>query len=373
MTRSRWHFPRSEFAGRVYSQLADGPIQGLSLFGPRRTGKTQFLTHDLAPLAESKNHRVVYASLWQTLDTPLGILLYEFDTALRAGPLLDRVKTVAREVAPKFKLKTPDGSGEMEIDLSKLKGKTPESHLLLLDQYCERLASDDKPAFLLFDEFQEIARSKTAAPLVAALRTSLDKRKNGLVAVFTGSSQAGLRAMFSAKDAPFFRFAAPISLPPMDDAFVDHQLAAFKTTSKAEVKRDVALTIFQRFDRNPLFFQSWLTKIALNPDMSGEDAIAEVQNDIAEEFGFWKQWLDLNDVQRATARLLAEHVDQIYGQQGAGRIRELTGHPAPGSSSIQSAIARLSRLGIADKWDDVWRLNDPLFEAWVKDRPETDF
>jgi hypothetical protein len=100
----------------------------------------------------------------------------------------------------------------MEIDLSQLKGKAPESHLLLLDQYCERLAKGRKPAFLLFDEFQELARSKAAAPLIAALRTSLDKRKDGLVAVFTGSSREGLRAMFSPREAPFFRFATPIDL-----------------------------------------------------------------------------------------------------------------------------------------------------------------
>ncbi len=292
---------------------------------------------------------------------------------VRHGSFLDRIKTLTREIASKFKVKTPDGSGEMEIDLSKLTDKAPESDLLLLDQYCERLASDDKPAFLLFDEFQEIARAKTAAPLIAALRTSLDKRKSGLVAVFTGSSREGLRTMFSAREAPFFRFATPIDLPPLDDAFVDHQLAAFKATWKAKVKRDEALTTFQRFDRNPLFFKRWLTKIAFDPDMSGEHAIAEVQDDIAEEFGFGKRWLDLNDVQRVTARLLAEHVDRIYGKQGARRIKELTGRPAPKPSSIQSAIARLSRLGIADKWDDVWRLNDPLLEAWVKDRPETDF
>ena len=373
MTRSRWHYPRKEFADRVYALLADGPVQGLSLFGPRRTGKTQFLTHDLAPLAESKGHRVVYASLWQTLDTPLGILLYEFDRALRAGSVWDRLTTAAGDIAPKFKVKAPGSPGEMEIDLSQLKGKAPESHLLLLDQYCERLARGRKPAFLLFDEFQELARSKTAAPLIAALRTSLDKRKNGLVAVFTGSSREGLRAMFNPREAPFFRFATPIDLPPMEDAFVDHQLAAFKATSKAKVTRDAALKIFHRFDRSPAFFQRWLTTMALHPEMSEDAAIAKVQSEIAEEFGFGKRWLELNGIQRVTARLLAEMVAQIYSQQGADRIKALTGAPAPGSSAIQSAVQRLSRLGIADKWEGEWRLSDPLFEAWVLNRPETDF
>jgi hypothetical protein len=373
MTALRWHYPRKDFVARVYAMLATGPIQALSLFGPRRTGKTQFLTHDLAPLAESRGHRVVYASLWQTLDTPLGILLYEFDRALRSGSVWDRLATTAGAIAPKFKVKAPGGAGEMEIDLSQLKGKPPQSHLLLLDQYCERLAKGRKPALLLFDEFQELARTKTAAPLIAALRTSLDKRKDGLVAVFTGSSREGLRAMFSPREAPFFRFATPIDLPPLDDAFVDHQLAALKASSKAKVKRDAALEIFHRFDRNPAFFQRWLTTLALDPELSERAAVAKVEAEIAEEFGFGKRWLELNAIQRVTARVLAEKVPQVYGQQGADRIRELVGGAPPGSSAIQSALQRLSRLGIADRWEGQWRLSDPLFEAWVLDRPATDF
>ena len=60
-----WHFPRREFTARVLKLLGDGPGQALTLFGPRRTGKTEFLLKDLAPLAEQRRHRVIYASFWQ--------------------------------------------------------------------------------------------------------------------------------------------------------------------------------------------------------------------------------------------------------------------------------------------------------------------
>ena len=325
MSRSRWHYPRTELAQRVHAVLANGPVQGVSLFGPRRTGKTQFLTHDLAPLAEARGNRVVYVSLWQTIDSPLAILLYELDRALQGGTVWERIGAVAREIAPKFKLKVPGGTGEIEIDLAVLRGRAPESHILLLDQYLARLADARRPVFLLLDEFQELARSQAAETLVAALRTSLDKRRNGVVAVFTGSSQHGLRAMFTARDAPFFRFASPIDLPAMDDGFVDHQLAAFRATSRTKVRREVALDIFHRFDRSPLFFQRWLTTIALHPELGAEAAIGDVQAEIAAEFGFGRQWLALSGLQRALARLLAEKVSQIYGQQGADRFMTLTG------------------------------------------------
>ena len=373
MSKADWHFPRTEFAQKVYSLLANGPIQGVSIFGPRRTGKTRFLTHDLAPMAEDNGHRVVYASLWQTLNSPLSILLYEFDRALRAGSFLDRVKSIASDIAPKFKIKSPDGTTEMEIDLSKFNGKAPKEHLLLLDQYCERLASDSKPAFLLFDEFQELEKADKAAAVIAALRTSLDKRADGLVAVFTGSSQVGLRQVFSARDAPFFRFATPIDLPEMEDKFVEHQLKAFRRASKAKIEMNEALTIFRRFNRNPLFFQRWLIKIAINPDLSETNAIDAVQADLAMEFGFNKLWLDLNSNQRIVARMLAMRIDNIYGNSGSQFIEDLTTSRTPTKSALQAAIARLSRLGIVDKWDREWRIGDPLFESWIKDRPTSDF
>lgn len=70
MSKANWHYPRSEFADQVYNLLANGPIQGISIFGPGRTGKTQFLTHDLAPLAEQRGHQVVYASLLADHEVP---------------------------------------------------------------------------------------------------------------------------------------------------------------------------------------------------------------------------------------------------------------------------------------------------------------
>ncbi len=373
LNRNLWHYPRTELAESFYNILVKGPVQAISLFGPRRTGKTQFLTQDLAPLAEARGHKVVYASLWQTIDAPLGILLYEFDLALRGGSVLNRLKTIAGDIAPKFSLKAPLGGPSLEVDLSKLKGKSPDSHLLLLDQYCEKLANKRKPAFLLLDEFQEIARSDGARPLMAALRTSLDKRKDGLVAVFTGSSQEGLRAMFSAREAPFFRFAQPMDLPTLDDHFVDHQLKALRSTSKTKVDRAEALAVFEAFGRNPMVFQRWLMTLALHPGKTGRDAVAEVRAGVAEEFGYVARWLDLTPPQRLAVRLLADGVTKIYSKEAAADIEQLTGAPAPSASRLQTAMERLSRLGLVDEFERAPHLNDPLFAGWVRDRPASEF
>ena len=58
-----WHFRRDELAEQVFATLTHGPAQPLSLSVPRRTGKTEFLVQDLAPHAEARGHRVIYAGV----------------------------------------------------------------------------------------------------------------------------------------------------------------------------------------------------------------------------------------------------------------------------------------------------------------------
>lgn len=374
MPKTQWHYPRPGFAESTFSLLVNGPLQGVSLFGPRRTGKTEFITQDLAPFAADSGHKVVYANFWQSLQSPLAILLYELDYTLRHGTLLSRMQTVASDLAPKFRLQNPFGEGEIEVDLARLKGMPPDDLLLLLDQYCARLADDKKPTLLLFDEFQELARGGAMArPLVAALRTSLEKRRHGLAAVFTGSSQERLKAMFSPKQAPFFRFAIQRDLPPLESDFVEHQLKAYRSTFKTPIESADAHKVFLDGDRNPLLLQRWMMARGVHAELSAFEVLARVNADLAAEFGFVDLWLQLTPIQRAVARALAERIPALFGEAGAKRIGTLLREAPPAPQRTQAALRKLVRLGLADKWDRDWQLADPLLEAWIKARPDSDF
>ena len=137
MTRDPWHFRRDELADQVPNTLAHGPAQALSLFAPRRAGKTEFLVQDLAPHAEAQGHRVIYASFWQAPLSPLAVLLHALEKLRERGRLADRIPTSAWRVAPKLKLSAAvpgTGTGaEAEIDLTRLKGEPPAHLLLHLD------------------------------------------------------------------------------------------------------------------------------------------------------------------------------------------------------------------------------------------------
>lgn len=190
---------------------------------------------------------------------------------------------------------------------------------------------------------------QNSAPIVAALRTSLDKRHGSLLSVFTGSSQEGLRKVFSAKDAPFYRFATQMTLPELDEEFIDHQLAVFKSKAKRKIERTDALAVFDKIQRNPLFFQQWLIALMVHSELTPATAIDHVLADIGVQFDFDRIWRGLSGLQRAVLRLLVEQTEQIYAEASTARMASLTGKSAPSNAAVKQ------RSGASPVW--AWRKN----------------
>lgn len=370
MTRDPWHFRRDELADQTLGTLARGPAQALTLFGPRRTGKTEFLVQDLAPHAEAQGHRVIYASFWQAPLSPLAVLLHALERSRERGGLADRIRTSAWRMAPKLKLSASvpgTGTGaEAEIDLTRLKGEPPTNLLLHLDDLLGKVSRRARPTILLLDEVQELARSRSNASLVAALRTGLDKRRDGLRAVFTGSSRSGLAAMFSNREAPFFHFATPIDLPQLGQPFVHHLVAVFRRMSKRTLDRDDMLEAFDRLHRNPYFFRLLVQTLLHDADHTVRSALEHVQERIAVDLGYPEAWLALTPIQRETARALATGAARPFSLVFRTALGAALDEDAPSAARVQAALRRLERLGIVDTARGEWELADPGFRGWIE-------
>lgn len=375
MMTDPWHFERGEFTERILTLLVNGPAQALTLFAPRRTGKTEFLLKDLAPLAEKGGHRVIYASFWQAPLSPLAVLLHALETSLRQGNFMERVRSSAMALAPMLKLSVPLPGAEVtaEIDLTALKGKPPGELLLYLDDLLGRVSRRSKATILLLDEIQELARVRGSASLVAALRTSLDKRAERLRVVFTGSSREGLAAMFSARRAPFFHFATPIVLPALGEPFVDHVLDTFEKVSQRALSRNEMLSAFERLHANPYFFRVLVETMLHDPDLTAGSALEQVRDRLAIDLGYQETWLALTAIQRAVAQALAHGAERPFGQAFRRELGFTLGQELPSPGRVQAALRRLERLGLADSQPGDWTLADPEFAAWIRDNHEKAF
>jgi hypothetical protein len=368
MIKDSWHYPRTELAQRLLGVLDSGAAKAVTIFAPRRTGKSEFLLKDLGPLAERKGHRVVYISFWQAQLAPVATLLYALEKSLEGGSLIDRIMRMAQRVAPKLALSAPlpGGTAKVEIDLTALGTKPPPDILLYLDDLLGRVGAGRKPAILMFDEVQELARDKANAGLIATLRTSLDTRSEQLRAVFTGSSQQGLRAMFDHRSAPFFHFATQMAFPALDVSFADHCLEQFHRASGRHLDRQAALSAFEVLERMPETFRQLLNELILRPDLELESALEHLRLQLAERRGFPQAWLSFKPVQRAVVHALAMGVRKPYAEASLRAMAAQMDGTVPTTRQVQAALRKLHKDGVVDKLSDQWVLADPEFATWIR-------
>lgn len=364
MSNSPWHFPRTEFADRVMRSFLSGGSTALTLFAPRRTGKTQFLVHDLAPAAERKKCTVVYASFWQAADTPVATFTHAMEGAVATPKFWRRTQSALTGMKPKIRI-APMGIGG-EIDLA---GSPTQNHpkdpLLALDDMIGQLPATYKtPLLLLLDEVQGLAASEHLA-FVAALRTSLDKRRYTMRTVFTGSSMDGLRAMFSNRQAPFFHFGSNIELPQLGEDFVQHVLAAHKAATTREVPFDSAMEFFVQVDHSPFMMRNVLERMALNPDDDFKTAARAIREELAERQGFPALWSGLNALAQAVLVEIVRGETALTSKAARIRMGLATGEGDISPGRVSGALRTLGRKHVIHKLEGNWALQDPDFGRYV--------
>ena len=236
--------------------------------------------------------------------------------------------------------------------------------MLHLDKLLAKLERPEKPTILLLDEAQELARGKNNFPLIAALRTSLDTRSDGIRAIFTGSSRDGLRAMFSEREAPFFHFGTQVDLEALSDAFVDHMLSVFKKIVDRELDREEAIAAFETLHRSPYFFRGLIEMLILESSLTLSDGLEAYRARLAERLGYEQLWKSLPPLQREVLKEIATENPKPFAQGTLTRFGEVV-DATPAAHEVQTALRQLSRADVVDKWSGDWRFVDDEFRVWV--------
>jgi len=226
-------------------------------------------------------------------------------------------------------------------------------------------ATYEAPLLLMLDEVQGLAAHEHL-PFVAALRTSLDKRRETVRTIFTGSSMDGLRAMFSNRQAPFFHFGSNIELPQLGEEFVRHVLAAHKTATTREVPFEPAMAFFMQVDRSPFMMRNVLERMALYPDDDFETAASKIRQELAERQGFPALWSGLNPLAQAVLVEIVQGETSLTSKDARSRMGGATGEEDVSPGRVSGAIRTLGRKHIIHKIDDSWTLQDPDFGRYIR-------
>jgi len=368
-----WHFPRTEQANMLITALESGITNHLTLFAPRRMGKTEFLLQDLMPIAQKKNYIIIYINLWSEQEDPGLVIVQKLYEAILE--LNNRKHSLIKMLEPELKKIYMKGTlpflGEIGTEVEFKKKKDPDAigtiNLnLLIDKLLQVLVdlAKNRTPLILLDEVQHLASHKKFLPLTAALRTALDTRKVKVKVIFTGSSRQGLLRMFNDSKAPFFNMSVNVPFPTLDIKFVEFILKKYYQITKKKLDLKLALQFFEKLHFNPFYFRNLIMKCLFH-SMNLNDAYPLIESEISEENNFQGIWSRLDTLEQMVfMEIIANR--NLYSVETLKTFSELIGEKIT-TQKVQTSLNRLIKLNLIGlEGRASYFCENDLFSDWVK-------
>lgn len=345
MTLSVWHFSRDDFARRVLRNLKIA--ESLSLFAPRRTGKTRFVQKDLCRLADQDGLQPLYVDLWEVPHDSAQALINAFR---RAAHELETEKSATKR------------SLTQEVSSFRILGiaaelvpferpEEPDEPLSCMRFWFDRvIARSDRPILLIVDEAQQMALDKDGGGVAAALRSALTSHTDRVRSFFTGSSQHNLSLLLDQANAPFYLFAQRIVLPQLGRDFVDYVADEFEAVATQHtLDRDALEESFIRLGHAPGPFIDMVSAMLManTPDIGPyeERALLAVRERV--EGMIRQQRLGMREL--AVAARIA-HGLSYTSREALARYKALEGGKRNvAASQVHRAVEKLVALSLVDR------------------------
>ncbi|TCV96439.1 AAA+ ATPase superfamily predicted ATPase [Luteibacter rhizovicinus] len=335
------YFPRNGLLEEVLKVYESGFKQGVTLFAPRRQGKTSFVKHELVPAARELGWQTIYVDLWKRRGEPELALVEALEATVEQRQSGLRRKLKLKQV--KAKAKGP--GGEVESTMEPI-SHSPEGVLEnRLDAALTALVGNRR-TLLILDEVQALAGAKRD-DFVAALRTVIQKLQGHLVVFYTGSSRDGLNSMFRLQKAPLFASAMPVHLPDLGDDFIEDRLVFLAERSQAQVNKEALERVFDDLGKTPEFLNEVILHLIIAND-GNIDRAMEAWQEAHREAGAGSVLSDLRPIELAVMELLAQRDHPtVYSAEALSFVQNAVGKSeVVAAAKIQSAIKKLAKLDL---------------------------
>ena len=355
------YFPRQELASALLGSLKSGISHAFTLFAPRRMGKTQFLTNDIAPAAEQDGFNVFYFSFMDNKDHHSTAqyfheMLHQFATQTRAT---NGVKTFL------------GGFKKVEVLGVSVEREASTQHLPSVSELINYIAADNRPTLLLLDEVQELARIADTDHIIRSLRTGLDINQSRVKTIFTGSSTNGLRAMFNDIKAPFFHFSHALDFPTLGQEFTDFLAGVYRERTGKALDHTELYHIFERLNKTPMYMRAIIQDMIINPNLSLEAAAQIRLDQMCENTNYPLTWHELSSIERLILQALAQGQNSLYSADFRQQAAQKLGIDEVKVSTIQSNIRKLKRKELITKNSaNALQLNSPMLQTWITENTD---
>ncbi|KAE9531012.1 ATP-binding protein [Testudinibacter aquarius] len=350
LIRDPLYFHRTTLAETLLANFKSGIFHALTLFAPRRMGKTQFLLNDVAPLAEAQGFSVFYHSFMDSdNDFRASLQLFSENKNNKVKGWFSQIKGIS--IA---------GSG---VELDKQTAAEPISQIIA------RLADEKKPTLLLLDEIQELARGVNNSNVVGSLRTGLDLYRDKIKVIFTGSSTNDLRVMFNNGKAPFFHFSHQIDFPPLGRDFSDFLADIYQQRTEVFIDKTALYQIFLRLNQTPMYLRQIIERMIINPALTLEQATEIQLTQSGTGADYHKVWQALTALDRQLLLAVAQGETALYSERNRHELASRLGVAEVKTSSIQGSVRKLENRELLTRdTKNKQSINESAFKTWILDQ-----
>ena len=364
---TNWHYPRTNLAIKIITGFKDGLADRVTIFAPRKRGKTEFVQRDISPMAKAQGILVVYVDFWRDKTSPAAAFANAVMAARREQE--NWFTNIVANSGLKAKLQLFAGALSLEMSPERRHAEKE-----VVEAAFEELEATSKPVLLLLDEVQHLATDPSFSDFTASLRSFMTARSdNKIKGIFTGSSQEGLAQLFKRTKAPFYNASSTHDFPDLDDDFVKFELEVFKRVTGGVVLDQVqAMSVFEALTRAPGRFTDLLKRMALESVHDIIEGATLFSDAVLEEDNaqFREMWDSMLPLDKAILIMIARGECQgLYGADYKASLESLCPESVNcGKSAIQNAVMRLKRSNtnaIYSIEHGVWKFTDPAFEQFV--------
>jgi hypothetical protein len=316
------------------------------MFAPRRVGKTFFLDHDLAPVARNAGLLPVYADLWLQRSAPLEAINHALEEALDDISVPQGAAGKLAETAVK---KLGALGASLDFGEAPARRALPQAPQLRLDALVTRLAAAARtPVLLMLDEIQALGDVPGGDQVIASLRAVLHKRRDQVLAVFTGSSQEALASMVASAGAPMYQFAQLLNFPTLGDAFLKDLAEHFAKVHRGRKPLlDDLRRVFEKIGFKPALMKDIVKSMSAEGMTDVDAAVTRFLQDDRQVAG-WRALLQaLEPIERNVLFVIAHGLPPL-GRETLETLALLLGD-RPTISKVRTAVDRLRRSGILAK------------------------
>lgn len=362
-----WHYPRKELACKYLDAFATGITAAMCIFAPRRMGKTQFVTRDLATEAEKRGYRVGYCSFWNLQDNPakaLQVALTDIENNSWRKKLNDYISHSASEISASV----AGASFSVKTDSPKVE----EDDLIGIINSIKRLAKGKKKVLLICDEVQHLADERFSS-LIATLRTQFDEHKDSIYVVYTGSSRDGLVRIFRDRRAPMFHMAQQVDFPNLDSSFVNHMLEAFSKATTRSLNLSSGIGIFKDLGHNPSLFHHLLRHMVIAGIWDIEEGYKHFHQLVDVEADYSATFNRCKAIDQAVLKFIAYGTDEnLYSTENREKLAQDMGVDSVSTTSVQRSLDRLRADQLVFNIErGKWVLEDESFGTWIIKQAKT--